>query len=48
MTETFDLELRSLVKNFGASRAVDHIDLRIRKGEFVSPSDPAAVGRARR
>jgi ABC-type Fe3+/spermidine/putrescine transport system ATPase subunit len=46
MTQAYDLELKSLVKDFGASRAVDHVDLRIRKGEFVSLLGPSGCGKS--
>ena len=46
MTSPYDLELRGLVKDFGASRAVDHVDLQIRKGEFVSLLGPSGCGKS--
>ena len=46
MTVAHDLELRGLVKDFAASRAVDRVDLQIRKGEFVSLLGPSGCGKS--
>ncbi|AZG09104.1 ABC transporter ATP-binding protein [Pigmentiphaga sp. H8] len=46
MTHSQDLVLDSLVKNFGSARAVDGIDLTIRKGEFVSLLGPSGCGKS--
>ena len=46
MNVAYDLELRGLVKDFGASRAVDRVDLQIRKGEFVSLLGPSGCGKS--
>lgn len=46
MTHTFDLELKNLGKDFGASRAVDKVSLQIGKGEFVSLLGPSGCGKS--
>lgn len=45
MEETVQLELKNIVKNYGTYRAVDHIDLQIKKGEIVSLLGASGCGK---
>src|SRR3990172_5238897 len=41
----FDLELRGLTKQYGATRAVDAISLAVERGEFLSILGPSGCGK---
>jgi len=40
-----DLEVRDLVKEYDAFRALDHVDLTVRKGELISLLGPSGCGK---
>jgi len=42
---TLDLEVRDLVKDFGAFRAVDHVSFEVEKGSFFSILGPSGCGK---
>jgi spermidine/putrescine ABC transporter ATP-binding subunit len=41
----YDVELRAVTKRFGALTAVDSVNLRVRKGEFLSLLGPSGCGK---
>src|SRR2546428_9645442 len=42
---TYDVELRAVTKRFGSLAAVDSVNLRVRKGEFLSLLGPSGCGK---
>jgi len=42
---TYDVELRAVTKRFGSLTAVDAVNLRVRKGEFLSLLGPSGCGK---
>jgi spermidine/putrescine transport system ATP-binding protein len=45
MSDSHDIELRDVVKEFGEVRAVDHVTMQIRDGEFFSMLGPSGCGK---
>jgi spermidine/putrescine transport system ATP-binding protein len=43
--DTYDVELRDVTKRFDDAVAVDHLDLAVRKGEFLSLLGPSGCGK---
>jgi spermidine/putrescine ABC transporter ATP-binding subunit len=41
----YDVEFRGITKRFGSLTAVDHVTLRVRKGEFLSLLGPSGCGK---
>ena len=41
----YDVELRAVTKRFGSLTAVDAVNLRVRKGEFLSLLGPSGCGK---
>jgi spermidine/putrescine transport system ATP-binding protein len=45
VSESHDVELRDVVKEFGEVRAVDHVSMQIRDGEFFAMLGPSGCGK---